>query len=204
MKTLVLDIGGVFYPGSGPDEAYWARWAGPSAIEPEELSRRFWHGPDIELANVGAISAEDYYARSSSRLGISIDVVRAMVLELFVGEVNYEFAAFVRTLRAAGVPVSALTNSWSSQSELKARTEFRDLFDQVISSADVGTTKPGGAIYRIAMERLGLGHRDLVFVDDTARNVEVASALGWTAIQFVSTAQAIADISRVFGVGPEQ
>ena len=127
-----------------------------------------------------------------------------MVLELFVGEVDHEFAAFVRELRAAGVPVSALTNSWSSESELQARIEFEALFDQVISSADVGTTKPGEAIYRIAMERLGLGPGDLVFVDDTARNVEVANALGWTAIQFDSTAQAIADISRVFGVERER
>lgn len=164
----------------------------------EDLARGFWHGPDVELANVGAISAEDYYARASSRLGIDADLVRAMVRELFVGEVNREFAAFVRTLRVSGVPVSALTNSWSSQSEIMARPEFHEVFDQVISSADVGMAKPDEGIYHVTMERLSLGCSDLVFVDDSAANVATARELGWKAIHFVSTAQALAEIGAAF------
>lgn len=200
VRTLVLDIGGVLYRGAGPDEAYWTRWAAPCAMQASELAREFWYGPDIELANIGTISADEYYARSSRRLGIASDLVRAMVLELFVGEINYEFAGFVRELRATGVPVSALTNSWWSQTELMARKELAGLFDQIISSADVGKTKPGEPIYHIAMERLQLGHDDSVFVDDTASNVATAHALGWTAIHFVSTEQAIGDLRRVFGM----
>ena len=171
-------------------------------MQPDELARRFWHGPDIELANVGAISAEDYYTRSSVRLDLPTDLVRAMVSELFVGEFNHEFAGFVRQLRAAGVPISALTNNWSGESELMARQELRGLFDRVISSADVGTTKPGEAIYRIALERLGRGRGDVLFVDDNVQNVETARSLGWTSIHFVRTTHAIGAIGRVYGVKP--
>lgn len=196
MKTLVLDLGGVFYPSTEPDAAYWARWAGQCALSPDDLAARFWHGPDIERANIGAISAEDYYMRSAARLDLAADLVRAMVVELFVGEPNLALIDFVRALRARGVPVSALTNSWAPETELMARPEFAGLFDQIISSADVGTTKPGEAIYRIVMNRLGLAPAEVVFVDDNPGNVAAAKALGWAAIHFVDTAQAIADIGR--------
>jgi epoxide hydrolase-like predicted phosphatase len=199
MRTLVLDLGGVFYPASEPDAAWWSRWASQCAMPADDLAARFWHGPDIERANVGAISAEDYYARSASRLNLAVDLVRAMVVELFVGEPNLALIDFVRALRASGVPVSALTNSWAPETELMARPEFSGLFDHIISSADVGTTKPGDAIYRIVMDRLGLAPADAVFVDDNAGNVAAARALGWEAIRFVDTAQAIAEIDRAFG-----
>lgn len=119
MRTLVLDLGGVFYPATEPDAAYWARWARQCALPADDLAARFWHGPDIERANVGAISAEDYYARSAARLDLAVDLVRAMVVELFVGEPNLALIDFVRGLRARGVPVSGLTNSWAPEAELR-------------------------------------------------------------------------------------
>lgn len=83
-----------------------------------------------------------------------------------------------------------------------ARQEFHVLFDHVVSSADVGTTKPGEAIYHLAMERLRLGPGDLVFVDDIGAKVATALALGWRSIQFISTAQVIPEIDEAFRPHP--
>lgn len=196
MKTVVLDIGGVCYAAPAPDEAWWARWAPACGVGPGELAHQFWHGPDVESANIGAISADDYYARAALRLGVAAGVVHAMVRELFVGEIDQAFIDVVRGLRRQGAPVSALTNSWSSAAELMARPELQGLFDLVISSADVGAAKPGEEIFRIAAQRLDVPAAELVFVDDDARNVATARSLGWRGIQFVTADQCAQELTE--------
>ena len=198
MKKLLLDLGGVFYSAAEPDDTFWERWAGRCDQAPESLAACFWHGPDIEAANVGRLVAERYYERASERLGVDSDTVRAMIEELFVGGFNDEFADFVRGLRSTGAAISVLTNNWSSEKEIMGRPEFRGLFDHVISSADVGTTKPGEAIYRIAHDRLGGEPGHLFFVDDSANNVQTALSLGWGATQFRTTVATIAGINAFF------
>ncbi len=128
MLTLLLDIGGVFYLGR-PDGAFWARWASEARMTSDALHAEFWHGPDIEAANVGAIDATEYHHRAGARMGLSPDLVRAMTEEAFLAEPNHAFAGFLRGLRAEGLAVSALTNSWSSEAQLKARPLLSGLFD---------------------------------------------------------------------------
>lgn len=48
------------------------------------------------------------------------------------------------------------------------------------------------------MDRLSITATDVVFVDDNPGNVATAKALGWEAIRFVDTAQAIADLGLAF------
>ncbi len=193
MRTLLLDIGGVFYLGR-PDAAFWARWAAQARMTPDALQAQFWHGPDIEAANVGAIDAAEYHRRAGKRMGLSPDLVRAMTEEAFLSEPNHAFADFVRGLRAEGLAVSALTNSWSSEAALKARPLLSGLFDQVISSRDVGLTKPNPAIFHLTLERLAVAAGEVLFVDDTLGHVQAARGLGIGGLCFEATDQACAGI----------
>lgn len=195
MRTLLLDIGGVFYLGR-PDAAFWARWAVEARMTPDALQAQFWHGPDIEAANVGAIDAAEYHRRAGARMGLAPDLVQAMTEEAFLAEPNLAFADFVRGLRTEGLAVSALTNSWSSEAQLKARPLLAGLFDQVISSRDVGLTKPDPAIFHLTLDQLGLPAGEVLFVDDTPGHVEAARSLGIGGLCFEATDQVCADIRR--------
>jgi epoxide hydrolase-like predicted phosphatase len=196
MRTLVLDIGGVFYL-SRPDAAFWAHWAARAGRTAEALERAFWFGPDIELANVGRITAETYFERTAMRLELDADLVGEITVAAFRGGFNAPLAAYARDLRARGVAISSLTNNWSSAAQLMARPEFAGLFDLVISSRDVGLTKPGEAIYQLMLERLGLGADEIVFVDDSPDCVATARRLGIPTVRFQETPQAIAEIEAL-------
>lgn len=63
------------------------------------------------------------------------------------------------------------------------------LFEVVIISAEVGLRKPDPRIYQLALQRLQLAPEEVVFVDDKARNVEGARAVGMEGILFSSPAQ---------------
>ena len=53
-----------------------------------------------------------------------------------------------------------------------------DVADELVISAEVGCAKPGAEIFRIALDRLGLGPGDALFIDDTPGHVDAATALG--------------------------
>ena len=55
--------------------------------------------------------------------------------------------------------------------------------------------KPDPEIYALTLERLALPAEACLFLDDIDVNVTTARELGMSAIHFVDTAQAIADIS---------
>ena len=67
----------------------------------------------------------------------------------------------------------------------------------MVDSAFVGVRKPDPEIYAIVLERLRLPAEACAFVDDVARNVEAARELGFAAVHFRDTAQAIAELTSL-------
>ncbi len=88
-------------------------------------------------------------------------------------------------LRAAGVPLYALTN-WSAETFAltRGRFEFLDWFDGLLVSGEERITKPDPAIFQLLLDRFGLDPTATVFVDDSEANVAAARRLGFDAIRF--------------------
>jgi 2-haloacid dehalogenase len=88
-------------------------------------------------------------------------------------------------LDARGVPLYALTN-WSAETYGIAEPMFPFLqrFRHVAVSGRLKMGKPDPRIYRHLLELGGLDPRRTVFVDDSAKNVDAAAALGLHAIRF--------------------
>lgn len=202
MRTLVLDIGGVFYRG-WPDQDFWQRWTVRTGLAASMIEDFLSHAPEARDARLGRISAAEYYVRAAARLDVPATSLRALAEEAYLSDFNSAFATHVRRLGSKGVPVSALTNSLSSETDLKARPQFAGLFDHVISSRDVGCAKPDPAIFRILVDRLGINPGSIVFVDDAVTHVDAARALGFGVVHFRSTEQAIVDLSAYFPAASE-
>jgi 2-haloacid dehalogenase len=93
-------------------------------------------------------------------------------------------------LRAAGVPLYALTN-WSAETFAVTRNRFEwlDWFDGMLLSGEEGMTKPDPAIFRLLLDRFGLDPGATVFVDDSEANVAAARELGIDAVRFTGPGQ---------------
>ncbi|MBI3457941.1 MAG: HAD family phosphatase [Candidatus Rokubacteria bacterium] len=95
-----------------------------------------------------------------------------------------ENVALVRALRPR-YRTAILSNADASlRARLRDGLGIEDLFDEIISSAEVGVAKPDPAIYRLAAERLGLPPEACVFVDDFEANVVAARHTGMSALHF--------------------
>lgn len=104
--------------------------------------------------------------------------------EMFNGAIPQTEAA-MEALALAGVPQFGLTNMWTGTWPFvqSLSPAFRHLRDTVVS-AEEGLIKPDPAIYAVALARTGLEAEDLLFVDDSAANIEAARALGFHVHRF--------------------
>ena len=86
----------------------------------------------------------------------------------------------LRTLRAKGVPVYALTNfGIGSFDYAKTQYDFLDEFDRAYVSGHMKVIKPDPKIYQMVEEDCGVPPDRLLFADDRADNIAAAEARGW-------------------------
>lgn len=90
-------------------------------------------------------------------------------------------------LKREGYELHALTN-WSAETFPVARERYGFLqhFETILVSGEEKMKKPDHRIFRLLLERIGHPAERCVFIDDSAKNIEAASGLGFDAILFES------------------
>jgi len=95
----------------------------------------------------------------------------------------------VADLDRAGVPQFAITNFGAEfWAMFRPTAPVFDAFRDVVVSGVEKVTKPGRAIYALALARFGLGEGEAVFIDDRADNVAATDDAGLIGHVFVDAA----------------
>ena len=87
-----------------------------------------------------------------------------------------EVGDVLRDLRASGAVLVVVSNWDVSLHEVMERTGLRALVDAVLTSAEIGEAKPGGAMFRAALELAGARPAEAVHAGDSIEH-DVAGAL---------------------------
>lgn len=117
--------------------------------------------------------------------------------EHMLGDEIAEMVALLPALERAGYRLFALTN-WSAETFPVARRRYPWLqyFQHIVVSGDVGLAKPDARIFELALMRADRRPPQVLFIDDSAGNVEAAASLGIHAIQFRSASQCVAALRQ--------
>ncbi|KAB2341774.1 HAD family hydrolase [Actinomadura rudentiformis] len=134
-----------------------------------------------------------YWATVADRLGATFADVPALIeadLESWT-EVDEEMVDLVVDLADQGRTLGLLSNIIS---DLVPRFEARhdawlSRFHALTYSCHIGVAKPDPRAYEICAERLGVTPADVIFFDDSERNVIAAREAGMTAEVFTGPAQ---------------
>ncbi|MGQ9457380.1 MAG: HAD family hydrolase [Anaerolineae bacterium] len=155
------------------------------------LHERLYRSPWWERVSLGQISETAYFYGAVGEvapiLPQALEVLRygCFALEPLRPEMVDLLQALARRYRL-GLVSNA---SPSLRHQLIRWPHVLGLFEVVLISAEVGLRKPDPRIYRLALRRLQLAPEEVLFVDDKARNVEGARAVGMEGIVFTSPAQ---------------
>jgi putative hydrolase of the HAD superfamily len=108
----------------------------------------------------------------------------------------------LRRLHVADYPLFALTdNVREIVAYLRQRYDFWSCLRGAVVSAEIGCLKPEPEIFHALLDGHALSAHETVFIDDVARNVDGARAVGMHAIQFRDADQcerALRDLGLVF------
>ncbi len=84
----------------------------------------------------------------------------------------------VRELKAKGLKVGVMSNNIKPFVDvIKERQGFSE-FELVLNSCEVGLSKPGEDIYKLALIELDLSPNEVLFIDDREENIDTAKRLG--------------------------
>ena len=104
-----------------------------------------------------------------------------------LGEPLWETVDVLAELRAAGYPLSGLSN-WSAEKFDLVRPDypFFDWFADIVISGKVGMIKPEKPIFALTLERIGRAADECVLIDDSRQNIATAREMGFTTLHFDS------------------
>jgi epoxide hydrolase-like predicted phosphatase len=187
IQAIYFDIGGVLVRTE--DKIPRTRLAARLGMSFNELEK---------IVFGGEITAEEQWAYVCQQVNWPFARWRDLEAEFFAGDkLDEELVDYIRSLHrhyktgvisnALGDVRTVILNEW----------HMSDAFDVLVISAEVGVMKPDARIFQSALNALGVQPAEAVFVDDVARNVEGARAIGMHAIQFRNTAQVRTELGEL-------
>jgi epoxide hydrolase-like predicted phosphatase len=185
--AVIFDLGGVVL--ESPLQVLSA-YTDRHGIPPDAVPRVFLSGGENgpwqrfergELTKDAFIAAFD---RAADDAGTPFSTAKLMVALETGLTVRPRVLGTIRTLRARGFQVAALTNNWNCGPKMGARLDaLKPEFDVFVESWRVGMRKPEVGIYQRVLAGLGVAAEAVVFLDDFGQNLGPARDLGMTTIR---------------------
>lgn len=195
IRAVCFDFGGVLVRTEF--QAPRQHLADSLGLTYEDLIRIVFESPTARQASLGLIDEQAHWESTLRALGLPPDGRQALSEAFFGGDVlDRQLVAALRGLRPQ-YKIGLISNAWSGLRAYITSQGFADVFDDMIISAEVGLLKPDAAIYRLALERLGVQPSEAVFVDDFVENVEGAQTIGMHAVHFREPEQALEALQAI-------
>jgi putative hydrolase of the HAD superfamily len=150
-----------------------------------------------------------YWQKFAQQAGVTVDEkvikqLRQVDKEMW-SRPNEPMIRWLQRIHAGGFKTAILSNMPTDMAD-HVRETFPWLaeFDQHIFSAEVRSAKPEPAIYRHAIEGLGVAPPEALFIDDREENVAGARAIGMRGIRYRSVEHLREDLRAIgFPILPE-
>lgn len=199
-KTICFDIGQVlvrFDPKRALD-----RLAAITRGEPQAIWEAFSSTDLLARFEKGLLLTEGFHGAACALLRVEIPLAQFCEIWADIFDLEPNIPASLLCSLRKHYRLLALSNTDPIHFPfLRSRYALFDCFDDFVLSYQVGSRKPEPGIYQVAIERGGGNASAVLFIDDSADYVRVATALGLVARQFCSLEGLLTDFSAL-GVWP--
>ena len=113
--------------------------------------------------------------------------------------VQAELLEYIRKIRKNYTTILLTNFPTHLHTYLKTDWFVEGAFDEVIASCDTKLIKPDPRMYQYALEKIGCGTDEVVFIDDRPINIQGAESLGIRSLLYRDTPGIIADLENILG-----
>lgn len=197
MTWLLFDYGNVICCPQPPGAV--VRLAEAARCQVPEFTAAYW---EHRLAyDEAKLDGPGYWQRVGASVGRTFtgaEVARLTSLDIDSWlHLNPGTLALVQDMAAAGHRLAMLSNAPEDVARAVASLPIAALFEHCLFSCYLRLVKPGAAIYRAVLERLGAGPAEVIFLDDRPDNVASAAELGIRSVLFADPGSARAELARL-------
>ena len=193
-KAALFDLDGVVFDTEPQYTGLWG--AQCREFHPEH--------PGLEHEIKGQTLVQIFDRHFSGDLAYSQEIITQRLNE-FEQSMRFDyiegFESFVGELRSCGVKTAVVTSSnvAKMQSVYQSRTEFRQLFDAILTSEDFERSKPDPDCYLKAAARLGASIDECIVFEDSFNGLKSGRAAGMKVVGLATTnsAESIAPYSDI-------
>lgn len=154
----------------------------------------------IPYLQEGKITEEEFWKGVRRRTGAKGTVPDSLWLEAF--ERAYvekkDVFAVAAELHERGCRTGILSNTEKPARPIMAREPYR-IFDPIVLSWEVGSSKPQKRIFEVLIETLALAPAEILLVDDVEANITAAKELGLGGLLFTDAETLRTDLAPLLG-----
>ncbi len=202
ISAVLFDYGMVL--SNVPEDLAWRQLERVLGANQETFQAAYWKYRDAY--DRGALNAQTYWETVARDIDkpvnkpIDADVLRALIdadTNVWT-QPNVEMMEWAARLNRAGIKTGILSNIGDAM-EVGVLGRFPALaeFAHHTFSHRLGIAKPDAAIYRHAVEGLGVPVGDILFVDDREENILAARAAGMVAVQYLGHEGFVEEMRRI-------
>lgn len=178
IKAICFDLDGVYFTPTGKQSFH-------NALHEEFGASRdavdtFMHGSEVMNQLVrGQITPTDFWQRLREQTQITATDAALVTRWIRDYEVDEQVRATVLQARERGYKTCVCTNNNAARlPALEEKFGFMSDFDVIISSHEVGHTKPSTEIFTALLEQVAVAPAELVYSDDNPDRIQGAQDLG--------------------------
>ena len=201
IKALIFDLGNVIVNLNM--RKFYKKILPKSDNKQINIYKDLWE--PIEKLDKGLFSKEEFYQEAKKRFQFQ-DVGKEEFFNMFnsiFDSLNYKLLDFIKKLKKDKMyKVFALSNTNPLHVEFLAKNiiDFRDYFNQVFYSFELGMIKPDPKIFLHVLEHINYKPSECIFIDDNRKNVKVAEQIGMIGIQFRNETKILEEIKEVLSI----
>ena len=197
IKAICFDLDGVFFTPKGKNSFHNALIA-EYGISKDIVDNLMYRSPEMAQLVRGQISSSDFWNRVREITGIKVSDEELTARWVKEYEIDKDVLQAVRTAKLQGYKTCVCTNNNGIRLPLLIEQyHLNDLFDVIVSSHEVGFTKPDKQIFQTLLDRLNIQGEELTYSDDNAERLQGAKELGINTFQFHSFHQFLDELKKL-------
>jgi glucose-1-phosphatase len=200
IKAICFDLDGVFFTSKGKNSFHNALITEYGASK-EVVDELMYRSPEMAQLARGQIIATDFWNRVREITGISATDEELTARWVRDYEVDSNVLEAVKSAKRQGYKTCVCTNNNGIRLPiLIEKYDLNSLFDVIVSSHEVGNTKPNKEIFQALLDGLQIEGKELVYSDDNPERLLGAKELGIHTFQFHNFEQFLDEL-RKLGIG---